>query len=261
MNIPPMQGISSQSEFFIYTAADTVYFDLFARPLIYSILKNAPDFGIHIHIYNPLPDQLTFCKKSNVSCTYETLNHSEFKDVRNYWSKKNMYSNRRQKKMYQREKTFGYDEFNRLIRQTYYACARFVRLAEILSKGQRCIALDVDSLVLGPFNHQLGDFDIYLHVDPEDKEHYGSAILFNGTVASDNFLKEYADVLKSSINCDDFYWFLDQIALEQIVPKYKTGQLSRGYLDWEMLPDSPIWSAKGARKELEIFKQEQRKYT
>ena len=32
------------------------------------------------------------------------------------------------------------------------------------------------------------------------------------------------------------------------------------YIDWAMKSDSAIWSAKGKRKELDVFKQEQRKY-
>jgi hypothetical protein len=32
------------------------------------------------------------------------------------------------------------------------------------------------------------------------------------------------------------------------------------YIDWAMREDSAIWSAKGKRKELEIFKKEQDKY-
>jgi hypothetical protein len=32
------------------------------------------------------------------------------------------------------------------------------------------------------------------------------------------------------------------------------------YIDWAMRGESAIWSAKGKRKELEIFKEEQRKY-
>jgi hypothetical protein len=59
---------------------------------------------------------------------------------------------------------------------------------------------------------------------------------------------------------DDLYWFLDQIVLDQLVPQYHKGLLPMSYIDWAMRNESAIWSAKGKRKELEIFKQEQRKY-
>jgi hypothetical protein len=53
---------------------------------------------------------------------------------------------------------------------------------------------------------------------------------------------------------------LDQFILDAIVPQYKKGLLPMSYIDWAMRPESAIWSAKGKRKELEIFKREQSKY-
>ena len=67
-------------------------------------------------------------------------------------------------------------------------------------------------------------------------------------------------LFRSSINEDDLYWFLDQFILDILVPKYHKGLLPMSYIDWAMRPESSIWSAKGKRKELDIFKQEQNKY-
>jgi hypothetical protein len=66
--------------------------------------------------------------------------------------------------------------------------------------------------------------------------------------------------LRSAIEQDDIYWFLDQVLLDQLVPQYNKGLLPMSYIDWAMRAESAIWSAKGKRKELDIFKQEQRKY-
>ena len=66
--------------------------------------------------------------------------------------------------------------------------------------------------------------------------------------------------MRASIEQDDLYWFLDQFILDQLVLKYHKGLLPMSYIDWAMRDDSAIWSAKGKRKELEIFKQEQKKY-
>jgi hypothetical protein len=85
-------------------------------------------------------------------------------------------------------------------------------------------------------------------------------MLFNGTVRSNDFLQQYAKRLKSSIEQNDLYWFLDQLILDQLVPLYQKGLLPMSYIDWAMRDESAIWSAKGKRKELEIFKNEQRKY-
>ena len=261
MKLPPLLGNLDQNCFFIYAAADTVYFDLHARPLINSIIANTPDYGVHIHIYNPRPDQIDFCRgHRNVTCTYEHLNEADFQHAADYWLSRTGLTNDRQQQMYKKGQKLGRDELLKLIRQTYYACARFVRLAELLRPGQRCLSIDVDGLVRGTFIEQLGIEDFYLYEKPKDSTHLAGAILFNGTAGAHEFLQEYANQLRISIGEDDLYWFLDQVVLDQLVTKYHKGLLPMSYIDWAMRDDSSIWSAKGKRKELEIFKQEQRKY-
>jgi hypothetical protein len=261
MIIPPLLGNLEQSNFFIYAAADATYFDQHARPLINSIVKHTPDMGIHVHIYDPRPDQLEFCRnRDGVSVTYETLDPVQFNKVTTRWLKRTEFSNDRQRQMYKKGRVFGAENLNLLVRQTYYACTRFIRLAEIIQPGQRCLALDVDGLVRAPFEQQLGDADFYLYEKPKDGTHLAGALLLNGTPGTSEFIKQYAQQLRQSIEADDIYWFLDQLILDQIVPQYRKGLLPMSYIDWAMRPESAIWSAKGKRKELDIFKEEQRKY-
>ena len=261
MLLPPVQGSLSQEKFFIYAAADSIYFDLHARPLIKSVLANAPEYGVHIHIYDPRPDQIEFClAHPGVSCSYEYVDDNQFDLVRNYWQTRTTYDNDRQAQMGKKGRTFGSVELKQLIKQPYYACARFVRLAELLQPGQRCLSIDVDGLVRGTFNVGLGTEDFYLYEKPKDGTHLAGAILFNGQPQSNAFLQEYAAELKINIKQNELYWFLDQLILDQLVPKYRKGLLPMSYIDWAMKEGSPIWSAKGKRKELDIFKQEQRKY-
>jgi hypothetical protein len=260
MLLPPIQGSLCQDKFFVSAAADSVYFDIHAKPLINSILSNAPDVGCHIHIYDPRPDQIEFCNRPGVSCTYETTDSVEFDHVTRYWLNRTNFSNERQRQMYKKGQTLGAVELSKLIKQTYYACVRFVRLAEILSAEQRCLALDVDGLVRQTFNYNLGDSDFYLYRKPKDGTHLAGALLFNGRVGSNTFLQNYADALRKNIIANELYWFLDQVVLDQLVPDYNVGLLPMSYIDWAMKDDSAIWSAKGKRKELDIFKNEQRKY-
>ena len=260
MLFPQLNGKLTQDRFFIFAAADTVYFDVHARPLINSILQNTPKYGCHIHIYDPRPDQIEFCNRPGVSCTYEYTDSVEFDRITQYWASRKEFNNDRQRQMYKKGQTNGAHELRKLIQQTYYACARFVRLAEILPRGSQCLAIDVDGLVRGLFNSQLGDQDFYLYEKPKDGTHLAGAMLFTGTGRSHDFLQQYAHQLRTSIAQDDLYWFLDQFILDAIVPQYKKGLLPMSYIDWAMKSDSAIWSAKGKRKELDVFKQEQRKY-
>jgi hypothetical protein len=260
MLFPQLNGKLTQDRFFIFAAADTVYFDVHARPLINSIAASTPEYGCHIHIYDPRPDQIEFCNRPGVSCTYEYTDPLEIDRVTKYWLKRQHFTNDRQRQMYKKGQTQGAHELLKLIKQTYYACARFVRLAEILPRGQQCLAIDVDGLVRKPFNAQLGDLDFYLYEKPKDGTHLAGALLLNGTAGTHEFLQKYAQQLRLLIQADDIYWFLDQVLLDQLVPTYRKGLLPMSYIDWAMRDESAIWSAKGKRKELEIFKDEQRKY-
>ena len=66
MILPPMHGKCDQDNFFIYAAADRRYFDLHGKALINSVLANTPEYGVHIHIYDPRLDQIAFCNSSLV---------------------------------------------------------------------------------------------------------------------------------------------------------------------------------------------------
>jgi hypothetical protein len=261
MIIPPLLGNLDQPNFFIYAAADSNYFDQHAKSLINSVLTNTPNIGIHLHIYDPRPDQLEFCRsRPSVSVTYEISDPVQFNKVTARWLKRTDFANDRQRQMYKKGQTLGSEGLNLLVRQTYYACTRFIRLAELTRPGQRCLAIDVDGLVRAPFEYQLGPADFYLYEKPKDGTHLAGALLLNGTAGSHEFLQKYAHQLRSSIQQDDIYWFLDQVILDQLVTQYHKGLLPMSYIDWAMRNESAIWSAKGKRKELEIFKDEQRKY-
>lgn len=261
MNLPPLLGNLDQANFFIYAAADATYFDHHARPLINSVLTHTPSIGIHIHIYDPRPDQLEFCRsRTGVSVSHEALDPVQFNKVTARWLKRTEFANDRQRQMYKKGQTLGAEGLNLLIRQTYYACTRFIRLAELVRPGQRCLAIDVDGLVRAPFEHQLGMADFYLYEKPKDGTHLAGALLLNGTAGTHEFLQKYAQQLRASIETDDIYWFLDQVILDQLVPSYHKGLLPMSYIDWAMRAESAIWSAKGKRKELDLFKNEQRKY-
>jgi hypothetical protein len=260
MNLPPLQGKLDQSKFFVYAAADSIYFDQHARPLIKSVKTHAPDIGIHLHVYDPNPQQLEFCQQHGASVTWEVTNPAEFETATTEWLHRTNFANDRQRQMWKKGQTGGRAELYKLIRQTYFACMRFARLAEILESGQRCLEIDVDGLVRAPFNTDLGPADFYLYEKPKDGTHLAGAILFNGQPGSHDFLQTYGQAMRENIQRNDIYWFLDQVILDELVPRYQKGLLPMSYIDWAMRAESAIWSAKGKRKELEVFKQEQRKY-
>jgi hypothetical protein len=146
------------------------------------------------------------------------------------------------------------------IKKTYYACARFVRLAELFQAGP-VLALDIDAVVRKPWTTLSAHHDFYLHHIAGRKARYlAGGLWINPSNFSKKFLKEYRDQLITYLTNDYIYWGLDQDLLEPIVPQYNHGQLPISYIDWNMHPDSYIWTAKGTRKDLVAFVSEQQKY-
>ena len=266
MLLPTTHGNLQQSDFFIYAAADSAYFDIHGRALINSVLANTA-YGVHMHIYNPTPEQLCFCESlDRVSVTWEYVTIDDFKSAVDLWTSPNLpepYLSRRNKMLGIKvvDRTLSTDQNTRQwLMKTYYACMRFVRLASMLTAPAKFLAIDVDGLVRKNFNYEFADNrDFYLH-EKDKGGHLAGAILSSGSAASLQFVRHHADTIREEIEKDNIYWFLDQWALDRIVNNYNKGYLPIDYIDWYMNPNSAIWSAKGKRKDLAVFKQEQRKY-
>jgi len=143
------------------------------------------------------------------------------------------------------------------MQKTYFACARFIRLAELLTDPQKVFSIDVDAIVRHTLPILQKDCDLFIH---KNRQFLAGGIYITGTDNSYNFLKEYALILTNNISRDYIYWSLDQDILDILVPKFCYKELPRSLIDWNMLPDSHIWTAKGKRKELDIFKKEKEKY-
>jgi hypothetical protein len=267
MILPPLQGNLSQTDFFIYAAADSVYFEQHGRALINSVLANTT-YGVHIHIYNPTSEQICFCESlDRVSATWEFVGVENLSTAIDFWSNPMLddpYLSRRKKMLGTKvvDKSLPLKEnVQQWLFKTYYACARFIRLAEMLSGPVECLAIDVDGVVRKKFNYQFADHrDFYLH-EKEKGGHLAGAILFTNSIVGHQFLQQLSHIIETEIAQDNIYWFLDQWALDQIVDEYNKGYLPLNYIDWYMKPDSAIWSAKGKRKELAVFKEEQKRYT
>ena len=264
MILPPLHGNLTQSEFFIYAAADAVYFDRFGPALANSVVRNT-DHGVHFHLYDPTPAQLEYCKNTDrISVTWETTAPGQFDSAFAFWGRTDLpepYHSRKNKMLGLKQFTDNAN-LSAWIKKTYYACMRFVRLPEIVTTPRRFLEIDIDGLVRGTFETQFADDvekDFYLY-QKEKGGHLAGAILYTDKPECLQFAQKLAAVIKEQIEQDNIYWFLDQHSLDRVIVDYKKGLLPISYVDWRMQPDSSIWSAKGKRKDLEIFKKELRKY-
>lgn len=264
MIIPPLSGNLNQNNFFVYAAADSSYFDKFGRQLVNSVKRNT-DYGVHLHLYNPTTEQLDFCHQTDrVSVTWETFRSEQFESAIKFWSRTDLPEpqHSRKNKMLGMKQFTDNDNLPMWIYKTYYACMRFVRLAEFVTAPRRFLEIDIDGLVRAPFQIEFVDDaqkDFYLY-EKEKGGHLAGAILYTPKANAVQFIQDLAQVIRKEIEQDNIYWFLDQHSLDTVITKYNRGLLPISYVDWRMQPGSSIWSAKGKRKELEIFKQELRKY-
>lgn len=263
MILPTMHGAVAPVDFFIYSACDSAYFDEFAGSLIGSIQANSVDH-LHLHIFNPRQDQLAWCAtQPRLSVSYEHVDLSAFDAATAYWN--NIQNDTVDKSRLERTRNAmkkGQDrDLHHRMQKTYYACARFIRLAELAGSAS-FMSMDVDAVVRASIPRLGQEHDFYLHKITGAKARIlAGGMYLHAQGRSQQFLTEYSQALKDSLASDCIYWGLDQDILDQIVPRYASGHLPITLIDWDMRPDSIIWTAKGTRKDLPKFIAEQKKYS
>ena len=264
MQMPPLHGNFSESDTVFFIAADENYFNVHARPLINSIRQNFKE-TIHFHLYNPSDHTKNFCDKLNISYSFEYFDENlvnqafqVYKNISMDWEMV-----RRRSKMLKEG-----DDVSKLhteLVRTYYACARFVRLYELLTKPTYIIMLDTDSLVRYPFNLPSNMYDIHIFEKRHRKhvsytQHLASTIFYTGTRGSFNLIRDHANLIKEEFEVDTFYWFLDQETLDVAIQKYRKNPLNQIFVDFDMDTNSYIWCAKGPRKNEKVWLDEIKKY-
>lgn len=261
--LPPLQGNLDQEKFFIYAACDVAYFDEFGPALINSVLRNTR-FGIHLHLYNPTADQIQYCRSTDrVSITYEHAPIELFVKAAEPWQQVSAdpeLADRRKRIVTAMGK--GKDvSIQQRIQRTYFAAARFIRLQQLIRPTSQLLAIDVDAIVRTDLPLLNNSKDFYIHYISGKRARYlAGGLYLPGNHNGYDFLRAYADILKTNIESDNLHWGIDQDVLVDLVPRYRWGELPMEYIDWNMQNLSHIWTAKGTRKDLEIFVNEKNQY-
>jgi hypothetical protein len=147
------------------------------------------------------------------------------------------------------------------IQRTYFASARFIRLQQLIRPDSQVFAIDIDAIVRANLPMLDNSRDFFIHYISGKRARYlAGGLYLTGNSRGYDFVKEYATVLKTNIETDNLYWGIDQDVLTDLVPQYRWSDLPMEYIDWNMQPHSYIWTAKGTRKDLEVFVNEKQKY-
>lgn len=250
--MPKVFGKIPLNDVVFFVAADEQYFNTHAIPLINSI-KVHFHHPIHFHLYNPSDYTKKYCESRGISISYEYFDHNLVNPA--FQTYQNLILNEEMQRRKSKMLKLG-DPLNKLHKElirTYFACARFVRLYELLTVPTYVIMLDTDSLIRKSFSLLDNTFDIHIWEKQDKKhvsytQHLASTIFYTGSLSSYKLIKEHAELIKEEIEKDTYYWFLDQETLDIVIQKYKKNPLEKEYVDFDMKEHSFIWCAKGKRK-------------
>lgn len=219
----------------VVTACDVNYL-AHALALVRSVDVFSPGYSCIVHIVNPTEDALNALerlsrdlRKTTMFVSYEEVDLS-------------------------RETSEA--------RQTYYACARFLMLAEVMPYlDAPILCLDADSIILNAIDHDFSDesgADLCLiRRDRKGpiKDHLAVAtgsILIKSNDNAIGFIRAVARDIREEFRSGNKGWYLDQLVFKRRMTlnteEVQVGDIKKKYADWDYSTRSIVWSGKGERK-------------
>jgi hypothetical protein len=251
MQILPCTIIRSPQQQSAYTACDGAYFREFGVAFARSILANT-DLAVHFHVFNPEPGQMEFCATDQrITVSHETVTPDQFDAAASRWSIEppDPVSRTQLDRTVNAMGKGGDRDIRERMMKTYFACVRFVRLAEIFDPQWEMFAMDVDAVVRSPLSSPGSDHDFYIHrIHGRKARFLAGGIWLRARTQNKTFLEEYSANIADYFQRDHVYWGIDQDVLETVVPRHNHGNLPLTYIDWQMSDHSMVWTAKGTRK-------------
>jgi hypothetical protein len=210
------------------------------------------DFDVHFHVFNPTPAQLDYlASHTRITHSHETVAPDSLARAAERWQTdpiNELETSFRDRTLKAMSKGNDRSMLERMIK-TYFACVRFVRLAETYDARYQMFAMDVDAVVRQPLTAPGHDYPFYLHrIHGRKARFLAGGIWLNADQRNCVFLQQYSDAIADFFHRDYVYWGIDQDVLEQVVPQHSPGPLPITYIDWNMGKHSMVWTAKGTRK-------------
>ena len=172
----------------VFAACDALYFVEHGPAFVYS--ANDVNKPIHIHVVDPIPDVYSIAALlAATTSVHISFTFSE--------SPPNLSENER---------------------KTYYACARFLVLPVLLLSAQRVLTLDIDCLLMQPFDFPTKDCAYFPRKEaPTDDDwlKQGSKVAAGAVYLTSEALN-VAEAVAKTIGTLEMRWYADQIALSAI---------------------------------------------
>lgn len=202
----------------IFAACDSKYFIDHAVPFITS--SSQAGFNTHVHVINPNEDVHKMAISIN-KVTENTVTYSfEERDVSPLESEQE---------------------------RAYYACLRFMTLPTLLETADNVLTLDIDCMVMNNFEFPKTPLAYFPRPNETSEEMKVAA----GAVFITNDAMNVAVGIAETIGNLPLKWFVDQIALSHIfnqIPAEHVTEFDSGFMDWEFVDGTSIWTGKGPRK-------------
>ena len=253
IRLPAIEGqipARADTPLLFFAAADSRYFDKYGRSFIGSLLAHQSALGVHMHLFNPEPEQLDYLQRLAGGDTGLRLSYTwEQVDLR---------------------------PLPKPRQGRYYYSMRFVRMAQVMyQSGADCLCLDIDTLLVRPVTELvtvLKECDIAFY--PRFRRFGIDTKLLAGTLFVRQaplplqLLTNIADKISRFISGGQVLNKLDQIVIYDEFKrfiKHKPGlrfkPLDETVIDTRFTATGIVWYPKGQSKNDALYDEKRRQYS
>jgi len=233
--LPPVDGFFPEASdgLTVFAAASPDYLEQFGERFVRSVLATSPSVRLHLHCFEPTD-------RTDV----------QLRQWRSRWPDFLTATSERLPAAYEKSAA---------ARTIYFQSVRFVRVAQLTQRGCPVLALDIDCIVRRDLQTAVeaangADIGLFLRPMELDPARRVLAACFYAaaTTRARAFLERANNMIARHLVLARPCVKLDQMSLYWAYLKrsseLRMWLLPRSLADWDMLPDSVIWTAKGARK-------------
>ena len=228
LTLAPLQNSTKIDRIGFMICGDSNYFQNWIKTLYFSIQKHAVWAHIHIHLFDPSPEDLQWLTTQDCTWTWENIPQEHL----------------------------GSD----LERVLYLGAARYMRIREIYTDDTVMINQDADSLMVRdlPRDEFLKSLErSWIPVAPKREQRSLASAIGMG---SDNTRHIICDRYSAVYGTPDWIFAYDQRVMDQMLAAGEITAMDLRYTDYKFGESSYIWTGKGNRVYKKKFTQQQAKY-
>jgi hypothetical protein len=271
----------------IFLSADQDYFHDHAVFLINSIIENCPFWAVHIHLIDPSDEIIqSLSRYRNLTFSVTRISKNWLNErVKSFRFSSDIEYMRRVLltiKSHDRNKLAGILEkiidlrcFNWLLPHSvlqkyffkcYVASQRFIALNHLVENKKihhlDVYALDADALVIGQIPSISSNSDVLLMCRETPFQRFlAGGMWFPNAGRRVDFLSKFSEIINERLSKGQVEWGLDQIILDEIVPKFNFSKIDEKYFDLHFNDTSYVWLAKGNSKKTFKYLEKKQRYS